>query len=422
MNDLQNADTASGPRRLWNRNFTLLWQGQFISLLGSQAFFVAVSFWVAEATESPALLGSLLMASILPGLLLTPLGGVIADRHSRVNLVIASDLIRAVVIIGAAGVHFSQAPIDAKVLAIGIAMVISGIVGAFFQPAVNAMIPDLVPTGRLAAANSATQVSAQVASIAGQALGGILYKVLGASTLILIDGLTFLLSAGSETFIRADRTRVGSRDAGASVLPQIREGMAWVGHQPGMFHFLIAAALLNFFMAPMIVLLPFYVSGHLGASVQWYGFLVASLSAGSVFGSVVAGVVPVSGRRRARTLTILFVVTPLLLSSLAATGSRFVALGLMCAAGGCSAFINVNVFAQFQRMTPTELRGRVISLVLVVAGGAAPLGMAAGGVITEASGGRVDLTFLISGTSAALIGMLLLARKEPQQFLSTETI
>ncbi len=424
MSELLHADAPGTPvKRLWNRNFILLTQGQFVSLVGSQAFLVAVSFWIAEATGSPGLLGTILMIALLPGLLFTPFGGAIADRYSRLGLVIAGDLIRGAAITAVGVIHFSGASVDAKVIAITIAMAVSGLVGAFFQPAITAMIPDLVPPNRLASAHSAGQVSAQVASIIGQAAGGMLYRLLGAPALILLNGIGFFLSAGSETFIRS---RVGTtRGAGTerlSAAGEIREGMAWVRDQPGMIEFLLAAAALNFFMAPLIALLPFYVTDQLGADAQWYGFLVASLSGGSILGSILAGLVQLGGQARARALVVLFAAAPLFLSALGTTRLRLVALLLVLSAGACAAFINVNVFAQIQRMTPNALRGRVISLVLLLAGGAAPLGMAAGGLVTQASHGRVSVTFVASGVFAAILGTLLLTRSRPQKFMAEETV
>ena len=98
------ADTGEAPVRLWNRDFQLLWQGQFVSQVGNQAFAVAMMYWLMQATGSATLMGLMMMASMLPGVLLGPIGGTFADRNSRKLIIVVSDLLRGISVLGVAAI------------------------------------------------------------------------------------------------------------------------------------------------------------------------------------------------------------------------------------------------------------------------------------------------------------------------------
>lgn len=190
-------------RRLFNRDFVLLWQGQLVSQIGNQAHLIALMFWTLQATGSASLMGLLAMSAALPSVLLGPLGGAIADRHSRKGIIVIADLVRGIVVLSLAALLFTHgSQTHLIVAALFVTTIISGIMGAAFSPAVGAAIPDLVPSERVQAANSLRQLSVQTSRFVGQAIGGVLFRVLGAPLLFLVDGTSFVLSAGSETFMR----------------------------------------------------------------------------------------------------------------------------------------------------------------------------------------------------------------------------
>src|SRR5688500_1790477 len=102
----------AGPRpaRLWNRDFFLLWQGQTVSQLGNQAFHIAMMSWLLRATGSASLMGLIMFTSLLPGVVLGPVGGTFADRHSRIRIALICDLLA-----GAAMLALSLAMFDPRV-------------------------------------------------------------------------------------------------------------------------------------------------------------------------------------------------------------------------------------------------------------------------------------------------------------------
>lgn len=178
-------------RALRQRPFALLWTGQTLSRLGDFVYEVALAWWVLEATGSAAVMGSVLVVTFLPMLLLLLVGGVAVDRFHRPRLMIASDLARALVVLGVAALAFAD---RLEVWHVFVAALVFGLADAFFQPAYAALVPQLVPEADLPSANSLTSVSAQAGRIAGPALGGLIVAALGAPLAFGINGLSFLAS------------------------------------------------------------------------------------------------------------------------------------------------------------------------------------------------------------------------------------
>jgi len=409
--------------RLWNRNFFLLWQGQTVSQLGNQAFLIATAFWIKEVTGSATLMGLMMTFSALPSVILAPFGGTFADRHSRVRIMIGCDILAGLTTLGlglaiwrGVGTTSFLIPLLFSVAIIG------GIIRAYFMPAVQAALPDLVPPERLSAANSFNQFSIQTSVTAGQAVGGFLYKYLGAGMLFTLDGLSYLYAGISELFIADTWKKPEKPPAAGGVfrgfLRETREGLRYVGQQPGMRDFVIVACLLNFLGMPIFVLLPFYVEKALGAGADWYGFLLAAMSIGSVLGFALAGSLTLRGPARAWTLVSGLLLGPLLLSAVGFIHFRWLAL-LLCLGSGLSlGVVNIYLITLLQISTPPELRGRVLGLLATLGGGLVPLGMALGGWLGDLTGKNLPLIFGGSGALSVLVTLALATRKECRKFLA----
>ncbi|NKQ37396.1 MAG: MFS transporter [Chloroflexi bacterium] len=421
----QTAIDEKRPSKLFNRNYVLLWQGQTVSRLGNQAFSIALALWIKQATGSATLMGLILMFSALPAVLLGPLAGAVADRYKRRTIIILSDLIGGIAVLILAGVMLT-AP-EATNLTLAVLFVVSillAVITTFFHPAIAAAIPDLVPEDRLSSANALGQVSFQLTVFIGQGIGGTLYRILGAPILFLIDGLTYLFSAVSESFITIPQTVPekipGWRDNLRAFKKDIILGFRYVWRTPGLRELVLASTLLNFFMTPILILLPFYVEDFLRVKPDWYGFLLASYGLGSMLGFVLAGALPLSGRKRSWLIVLFIIVEPLGYVALGVWLNPWIALGMTLIGGLISGFVMVYVTTILQLTTPGDIRGRVFGLLGTLAGALTPLAMGAAGIIADLTGQNIPLIYIACGVMAALLAILMSLKSDFRDYLAYE--
>lgn len=426
MNDIPAmARQTASPARLFNRNFALLWQGQLVSQVGTQAYAIAAAFWIQQATGSATLMGLMLMLSSLPAVVLGPIGGTLADRHSRRAIIVVCDALSGLAILALAGL-FVWRPEATDLLLVGIfsASVVVGVLGAFFRPAISAAIPDLVPAQRLAAANSLNQGSAQVAMFVGQGVGGVLYRLLGAPLLFLFDGLSYLFSAASEFFIRIPQALPEAAPSWNALYAAFKretvEGFSYVWQRRGMRNFFLAVAVLNFFSMPLIVLLPFYVTDVLQTTADWYGFLLAAHPGGALLGYAVAGALKLQGRVRGLAVIGALLAVSVVFSGVGLVTAPGLAVGLFGLAGVMSGFINISIITLLQQGTPSRIRGRVFGLLTTLSMGLAPLGLGASGVVADLLGRNVPLIYVSVGVISGALTLLIALDPAFRAFLGEE--
>jgi MFS transporter, DHA3 family, macrolide efflux protein len=411
------------PNRLFNRNFILLWQGQLVSKLGSQAHSVALMLWVKHATGSATIMGSIVMAASLPAVVIAPFAGAIADRSSRRGIIIISDLLAGLAVLSLAALMFwSPDATTATLVWMFVVAVILSLTMVFFGTAGGAAIPDLVPPERLSAANSMNRLSDQLAGFLGQGAGGVLFRILGAPLLFLFDAVSYLYAAASSCFMRIpepSRDHAASRPHGWRRLKtDIAEGFQFIWTHPGLRSMFIFAAILNFFFSPISVLLPFFVEDTLHASSDWYGYLIAALGVGSACGYGIAAAFRGPAVWRAR----------LTLAGMVLLSSCILALGLVSTIGWATAviaalgiflgFVNVTTITLIQKAVPTEIRGRVFGLLTTLMGGLVPIAQGLTGVVADAVDQNTPAILIFCGGATMIWSLALIGSRSFREFLT----
>lgn len=412
------------PQRLLNRNFVLLSQGQFVSQLGWQLSLVASLFWIKHETGSATLVGLLGVAGALPGLIFGPLSGALVDRLSRRAIVIWGDLLRGLSMLPIALLALF-APHEKPLILGGLfaAMVVSSIVQSFFEPAISAALPDLVPPSRLGAANSVSLSLTRLTGLLGPALGATAFRVLGAPILFLVDAVASLVSAATECFIRIpgpepQRTRGGFL---RTVKSDMLEGFGYIWSRRGLRSLFVLAGFMNFLIAPIVILLPFYVEETLEVRVDWYGFMMAAFGFGSLAGYALAASVRTSPATTGKLLMASLVGIALSCGLLAVVTAPLLAIAMFFVFGSLTGLFNVSTRTILQTSTPSHMRGRVFAVLGTMARALAPLAMALAGFAADATGHDVPTIYAICGIGLVLVSVTAALNREARRFLSSGT-
>jgi MFS transporter, DHA3 family, macrolide efflux protein len=413
------------PDKLLNRNFVLLWMGQAVSQLGSQVYVIAMMFWIKHTTDSASLIGSMMMLSSIPNVILSGIGGAFADRHSRRKIIVCSDLLRSILVLSMAGLlHLAPHATDIVIVwFMGVTFCMSA-TAAFFTPAMSAAIPDLTPQSAIGKANSLRQTTAQLAIFIGQGLGGMLFRLLGAPLLVLINGLSFLFAAVSESFIRIPQ-KIPERSGGrkerfAAFKKEIAEGLRYVWKGPGLRRLFFFSAIFNFFTMPVVVLLPFYVEDFLKLRVDWYGYLIATFGVGVLTGALFTGFIKLRGRFRGRLMIWFAILNSMIVGALGFVLDVKVALMLAFLMGALGSFNGINIATILQMSTPSEIRGRAFGLLHTLSGSIAPVGMGLGGFMYDLVNQNITLIYGGCGVLMVLLSILVSMSREFREFLAYE--
>ena len=381
---------------LWRHpDFLKLWAGSTVSLFGSQITFLAIPFTAILILHvSATQMSFLVLAEFLPSLLIGLFAGVWIDRWPRRLLLIVADIGRALLLGSIPLMVFLG------LLRIEYLYAIAFLVGAltlFFNVAYGAFLPSLVERKQLIDGNSKLESSNLLAQIAGPAFAGWLIQLITAPVAILVDALSFLVSAFSLCIIRTQESRPERREQ-PHFWRDLGEGLRILMQDPLLRPIAACDATLNFFGGIMDVVRVLYIVQvlHLGAFFFGVMFSIASTSAlvGSLFNSWITRKLGL-GRTillSAFTLALGWLLIPLAAGPPAVTIAIIVVGSLLF--GLSNTLFNVNTQSLRQQITPNELLGRVGSCMQFIGEGTLPLGALIGGVLGQALGLRT--TFIIA--------------------------
>lgn len=406
--------------RLFSRNFTLLWQGQFVSALGTSMLQVGMLFWLLEATGSATTMGLLLMFSSLPGVISSVFAGVLVDRFNRKHLIVISDIVLGSAILSLA-VPFLFFP-EFKALAIGwffVVLTTNSVVMSVFRPATIALVPEITSPKNLDAANSAIGGSQAITQIVGQGLGGVLFLIVGPGGVALLNGLLFTISAFSESLIQLPRKFHGEKSQPSNTISEdFRTGLEHLWTQKGLLNLILLGMFLNFLLMPIGIILPFIVRDQLGLDADWFGYALAALGVGSVVGFTLFSKLDVDGSTR---YAVVFVSEVLIGSSMFALPESNNSLSLciiMFVIGIALPPLNVSLVSLLQATTPESLRGRVSSLMSLGTGAIVPIALGMSGLIFDAIEQNVELFERTAAVLFFLTSVYFLTRPSVRVLLS----
>jgi DHA3 family tetracycline resistance protein-like MFS transporter len=407
---------------LRHRRFLLLWAGMTVSLFGDGIFLVAMAWQVYELWNAPLALSLIGIAMTIPTIACLLPGGVVSDRLDRRTVMLAADGLRALVISLLALLSGLGALTLWELAAL---VAVYGVGTAFFNPAFDAIVPDILPADQLAAANSLDQFVRPIAlRLAGPAAAGWLIASLGLSVAFAVDAASFVVSALALVAIgRTPRPRTGPSP---SAVDDVRQGFAFIRGRVWLWGTLLSAALAYLvFLGPTEVLLPFMVKNVVHGSAESLGLVFAAGGIGAIGSALVMGQY---GQPR-RGVAFIYVAWTLATLAVAGYGLATATWQLMAACLVFNALETAGtiVWATLkQRHVPAPLLGRVSSLDWLISIGLLPISFALTAPVAALTGARVTLVAagavgaVITAGALLLPGMLDLDRAEPEAAAEAE--
>ncbi len=399
---------------LFSKDFTLVVIGQIISLFGNAAIRFALPLYLLNQTGSSALYGTVTACAFIPAILLSPIGGIVADRVNKRNVMVTLDFFTAAVIL-----LFSilMGTVNLILLLIVTMMLLYGIAGAY-QPSVQASIPALVNQDNFMVANSVINTISSFASLLGPVLGGILYSAYGLKPILWVCIACFLASAIMEIFIKIPyEKQVLEGGIFKTAKKDFAESIRFIQRdKPVIGKVTLTVCGINLFLSAMIIVgMPYLITEVLDLEAGWanklYGFAQGALAAGGLAGGICAGIFAdkltikksgnliMGGALCVFPMGVVLALSPSgLLNYIVITAGCFILMVF-------STIFTVQMFSFVQAQTPQNLIGKVMAVILTVSMCAQPLGNALYGVLFEVCEGFEFLVVLFASGVSLIIAV-----------------
>ncbi|MEE6143790.1 MFS transporter [Bacillus cereus] len=409
MEELQQNKTAlegSGKPLLKNTNFLFLWAATLFSSFALAFFTFSQTWYIAKTLNLEASLGVVFVALSVPRLIFMIVGGAVADKFPKKNIMFYSNIIRAILV---ATILTWFIVGDVTLYTFALFALFFGLADAFFWSADGSILPELVEKSRLTQANSLTQMTNQASVILGPVLGGILIKFTNYETIFSITILLLVVAAILVQKIQF--TMPEQKDTDKGMFTSIKEGILYVKESPFLSTFLICSAFLNLFLiGPMQVGFPLFVKNVLHGDSLQFSYLEASVGGGMAIGAIIVGLKNINRRRG------LFCIIMMLLSGIFFLAINFSTVLWQALLAGMFygitiAMAIVPLMAMIQSTVKEEMMGRVMSLLMLSSMGFIPLSYAFTSIALAI--GIPIVTVMKSGAIAVIVFVLFVAIRVP---------
>ncbi len=382
-------ESAGGSARqaLAHRDFRIVFLGSFVSNIGRWMQNVVLTAFAWELTERPSFVSLVVFAQLGPMLLLSIVGGTLADSLDRRKLLLATQVWQAawtfVLAAAVVGGEVEEWLLVALVFVIGLGQ-------AIFAPTWSAVLPTLAGRENLEAAISLNSTQMNASRVVGPALGGVLWVAFGASAVFVLNGVSYVFVIGALVVARFPNTPRAAAGAG---LRRLTDGFRLVGQRPLIRNSLLLMALFALFCLPFIGQMPTLAELNLGidAKSTGYGVLYATFGSGAVGGALLVGTVL---RRRPKPVVVRGTLTAfaVLLAVLASLRSPWPAYPVMFGIGLVYFATATALLTHVQSHIEDEVRGRVMALWTMSFGGMVPISNLIAGPVIE----RTSITAVVA--------------------------
>lgn len=400
--------------KMWNRNFTMVVLGQIISLFGNAILRFALPLYLLNETGSAALFGVVNACAFIPMIVLSPVGGIFADRVNKRNIMVVLDFSTAFLVLA---IVVLLGKVNLVALLLCALFILYGISGAY-QPAVQASIPVLLSDEQIMQGNAVINLVSSFAGLIGPVIGGALFGFYGIMPILYVSVVCFLVSAIMEIFIRIPYEKkpaegsifaIGFGDLKASFRYMYKE-------QPLIMQFSLAIAAINMILSALIIIgLPVIVTQMLefdsDMANRLYGYAEGAMAMGSLCGGMGAGLFAKKLKARNGYLLLFYdaltlipigaaimLPIPAMLSYIIIMLSCF---GMMFLA----TLFSIQIMSYLQMIVPENLIGKVISCAMCIGMCASPIGQAIYGGLFETLKENVFIVFFVAAILTVLLSL-----------------
>lgn len=391
----------------WKSQFIVVALGQAISMLGSQGVQFALIWWLAEKTSSPLMLGISGIVAYLPMSLFSPIAGIAADRYNRKFISIFSDMTMGMIALIYAVLLFF---LDLPVWTVFVMLCVRGIGSTFQQPAIQSIIPQLVPKDQLVKTNGWMQLLNSGSFLLGPVIGASLYAIFPMSVVLMSDVVGAILASVALAVVKIPKLEKTENEKQRFVT-EIKEGLQVFREDKKLFYIVIAEALCMFFYAPLSSFYPLMTSDYFDLSAMYGSAVELSFAIGMIVSSLLfSSVLKVERKIRVSFIGLLGmgiasvicgVIPPVYI------GWFFFAASCMCL-GVAENVHTIPLTAYIQETVAPKKMGRAFSVLTLISSVPMPVGLLFSSPIAEKVG--VNVWFFISGLCMLTLTTLVLIR------------
>ena len=387
-------------KKLWNKDFILLLQGNAISTIGDVMYSVAIGYWVYEVTGSSALMGIMTSISMFVTMFLSPFCGSIVDKCNRKWVIVGIDTVQGILMLTVGILAYMNA---LNVPIVLIAAFIAAFGSVFYSPAVSTLMLDIIPRDDLVRGESIHSGISSLISFVGTAFSGAMVAFFGVPLIVVINGISNLYSALSELLVRVPKTvQQGNAVTVKSVLSDSLAAAKIIFSDKCLKLFVPCALILNLLAAgPLALALPFCLEK--GFSVDMYGYLVSVFSVSFVIGAILLGSIKLSPRARYWVMSLGFVISTPCFVATYMTG-KFIPMCIFAFLAGILNCAGNTVFnAAMMLALPEENRSAILGFINSASVGGSALSVVIYGFIGEIW--PLYITFAV-GSTIAIVPMI----------------
>jgi DHA3 family macrolide efflux protein-like MFS transporter len=387
---------------LRNGRFARLWLGQVISAIGDYFYFLAVPILINKLTGSTAAIGlAMILGFALPQLLFGVPAGVLVDRWDRKRLMIVTDLLRAVLVLGGLLVHTAQ-----TIWILYVVGFMVSVASRLFFPARSALIPALVAENELMAANGLSQLTETASLLAGPALAGFMIGWFGEGVAFVVDSASFVVSAlaiVSIGTVAAQSKPAAPAPSARALWSELVEGLRFLLGHPVLRGIVLSFAVVHLGVGAINVLWVPLLSRQYGVGPEGMGLVDSVQGVGMALGGLTVGWLAARLSKTRMSMVGLVIIGAMLGLTGVAPGYVYV-VGLMFVLGVALSPVEAALTTLMQQNTPDRSRGRVFSALSTFGSFAGMISMAGAGGAAELVG--IPTVYLACGALVMLAGLL----------------